>query len=160
MTRFPRLLPALAVLTLLGACLPYSLYYRAGATTDRARADEVACGRIALSQAPVAIEREWIPGEVYRGRPICDDKGRCRPGPVRRSPPQLYERDVNEELRGMIARQCMADRGYQRVTLPACSEAVSKAVTPGITRTMPRINGKACVIRRGGDNYQIVPIAG
>ncbi len=155
-----RLILAALGLTLLAGCLPTTLYYRAGQDVNDARRDEIACKRIALDQAPVEIEQEIIPGDITRDPPICDAAGNCRPGRAHRSPPRIIRTDVNKELRGLIERQCMADRGYQRVTLPACSDSVVKSVTPAVTRVMPPITGKACIIRRGSENYQIVPIAG
>ncbi len=154
---FNRLAVGLVGIVMLGGCLPYTLYHRAGVTTDTARGDEVACGRIALAQAPVAMEREIIPGDIVQGPDICDAQGRCRPGPVREIPDRYRLRDVNEDLRNLIARQCMAERGYDRVTLPACSDAIARSVAPAITRVMPKLTSKACVIRRGGESYQIVP---
>ena len=156
--RFPlSLLGAAALLTLAG-CFPTTMYYRAGATVDGVRGDEVACGRLALAQAPVEKEREIIPGEWIPGAVRCDEKNRCRRDPPFRTPPRVIVYDVNEDLRSLIARQCMAEKGYDRISLPACSDGVAAQVTPAVTRTLPRLNDKACVIRRGGGNFQVVPL--
>lgn len=159
MERFlPRRIGAAGALLLALAGCSQTIYYRAGASTDRARTDEIACGRLALSQAPVEKEREIIPGRFIPGEVICDANNTCRRTPGRRTPPEIIVRDVNEELRRLIARQCMADRGYDRVTLPNCSEAVKAQVRPAVTKVMPTISGKACVIGRGAQGYQIVPL--
>ncbi|MDF1855815.1 hypothetical protein [Pseudooceanicola sp.] len=152
-----RTLLALPLLALLAGCLPYTLYHRSGVSVDDVRRDEVDCGRIALAQAPVEMELDIIPGRVIMQPVICDAAGNCRGGRARELPDRHIRRDVNEELRRLIARQCMAERGYQRLTLPACSEQISKAVEPAITRVLPKLTPQACVIRRGGENYQIVP---
>jgi len=91
---------------------------------------------------------------------VCDANNNCRRQPGRRLPPQIITRDVNEELRRLIARQCMAERSYERLTLPYCSEEVKAQVTPAITRRMPQLSGRACIIRRGADRYQIVGLSG
>ena len=154
-------LKAAAALALLIAGCSETIYYQAGATTASARADEVACGRIALAPAPVAREREIIPGEDVPGPVICDANNNCRRTPGRRLPPRVIVRDVNEELRRLIGRQCMAERGYERVSLPYCSEAVQAQVTPAVTRRMPALTtGRACIIKRGVDSYQIVQLSG
>lgn len=155
-----RLAGAALLLTVLGGCLSQTLYYRSGASIDRARADEVECGRIALAQAPVAREREVIHDALLPGPVICeviDGERQCYREPPWAAPPRVVVRDVNKELRALIARQCMADRGYDRVTLPACSDQVAASVTPAITRVMPRLTPQSCVIRQGGEKYQIVP---
>ncbi|WP_375690844.1 hypothetical protein [Pseudooceanicola sp. LIPI14-2-Ac024] len=134
-----------------------TIYYQAGTTTDAARRDEVECGRIALQQAPVEREAEFIPGDIFPGPIICDKNNNCRRGPPTVTPDRLVTRDVNEDLRALITRQCMADRGYQKLALPICSDAVASSVAPQITTTMPDLTNNACVIRRGAGNFQIVP---
>jgi hypothetical protein len=151
---------ALVALALLFAGCSETIYYQPGASTAEAQADEVACGRIALAQAPVEKETEIIPGRYLPGPVVCDANNNCRRQPGRRLPPQIITRDVNEELRRLIARQCMAERGYERLTLPYCSEEVKAQVTPAITRRMPQLSGRACIIRRGADRYQIVGLSG
>jgi len=153
-------LAGLAALALLFAGCSETLYYRAGASTEAARADEVSCGRLALAQAPVEKEREVIPGRYIPGPVVCDANNNCRQRPGRRLPPEIIVRDVNEELRRLIARQCMAERGYERVSLPYCSDAVKAQVTPAVTRKMPALPARACIIKRGVDGYQIVGLSG
>lgn len=149
----------LAALALLVAGCSETIYYQPGASTTETRADEIACGRIALAQAPVEKETEIIPGRYLPGPVVCDANNNCHRRPGRRLPPEIITRDVNEELRRLIARQCMAERGYDRVTLPYCSEAVKAQVTPAITRRMPQLSGRACIIKRGPDAYQLVGLS-
>ncbi len=121
-----RLFAAAGAALLLGGCLPTTLYHKAGTPVHDARADEIACKRIALAQAPVEREHEIIPGPLLRGPLVCDDQNNCYREPPWRAPPEIIVRDVNEDLRNLIARQCMADRGYDRITLPACSQEVAQ----------------------------------
>ena len=151
-----RSVAGLALLLALGACGSYSLYYRDGAEVSRAKADELACETAAYQQAPVRIERDIDYGDVIALPPVCSPDGSCRPGGYRRLPPRVYTYDANAGLRATVERQCMAERGYERVSLPVCSEQVASQVQPGITRVLPARASGTCVIRRGGDQYQIV----
>ncbi|MWB77451.1 hypothetical protein GLS40_05385 [Pseudooceanicola sp. 216_PA32_1] len=154
---FSRVLPAFALLALLGACGSETIYYRPGVEVTRAQGDEVACGRSALADAPVRMEREVIPGDYVPPHKHCDAAGNCLVEPGFWQPDRFVTRDVNKDLRRQIARQCMAEKGYQRITLPACSNGVKAAVPPAITTVMPRLTSQACVIQRPNDYYQIVP---
>ena len=148
----------LGLVGLLAACGSETLYYRPGIEVTRAQGDEVTCGRTALAQAPVRMEREIIPGRFIPPRKFCNKAGQCAIEPAQWTPDCYVTNDVNKDLRSRIARQCMAEKGYQRITLPPCSDAVRASVPPAITTVMPRITSTsgACVIQRQNGYYQIV----
>jgi len=150
---------AALALALLSACST-TINYRPGASTETVRKDELTCEREAYAEAPVRIVRDYVPGQLVRGAPICSAPGQCRPGPVYREPGRWISYDANEDRRSVVVRQCLAARGYQRVTLPNCSDTVRAAVPPAVTITQPALRKGACVIRRGDDRYQIVNGAG
>ncbi|GGE24845.1 hypothetical protein GCM10011360_11570 [Primorskyibacter flagellatus] len=148
----------------LSLCLPCLLIlgcsqditYREGASTQQVSRDRYACATEALRLAPVNKVTTVEPGMYVPPQQFCDAAGNCttRPGYYER--PEIITTDVNAPERRSLENQCVAAKGYDRVSLPLCSDAVKAQVTPAITRTQPPLTKGSCIIPRGGDNYQIV----
>ena len=145
-----------AVLLLASGCAPLTTYYRPGVSVARLNADLTGCEVAALRDAPVATEIRRSPPTFVPGERICNSDGSCyqRPGYWIEGP--IYTVDVNEGLRNRVETYCMAGKGYERVTIPRCSEAVVRAAPPGVTTTLPRLTQSACMIPRDGGKVQIV----
>ncbi|MGD1884256.1 MAG: hypothetical protein ACFB11_18340 [Paracoccaceae bacterium] len=144
-----------ACLTMTG-CLPLSTYYKEGAPLSLVERDETTCQVKALRDAPVANVIRQRPSYYVPARKVCNSEGKCivRGGYYRDG--QIYTVDVNKGLRVKLERQCMADRGYAPVDIPACPNNVAEAAPPGVTTTLPRLSSSSCVIRRKGGQIQIV----
>ncbi len=133
------------------------LYYKPGTPVSNVQRDELNCTVEAERKVPVRNVTRIIPGRFIPGRRICDAAGNCRVTPPYWTEPVVITEDANLELRDRVAAQCMADRGYARISLPPCPPEVERAVPPAITMVMPKnLSPKACVIRRAGGQFQIV----
>ena len=64
--------------------------------------------------------------------------------------------DPNEDLRNRVEAQCMADKGFAPVSIPACPRNVARAAPTRATTTLPALNPKSCVIRNSDGSFQIV----
>jgi len=136
-------LPLLA--PVLSGCAPLPVYYREGAPVAQVARDEAACRAAALAEAPVEIRRRYIP-PVYDYRTTCLPAG-CSTYRVLIAPRHYDSYDANEGRRATAARQCMADRGYARISLPACDpDQAAAAAEAGDVQ--PPLTESSCVIRR------------
>ena len=144
----------------LAGCGPLTLYHRPGVSVSRMQADSTECEVQALRDAPVANQIRQNPPVFIPGNTWCNADGQCRTGPGTWVDGGFTSVDVNAGLRDRVMRQCMANRGYQPVTLPECSASIKAAVSPAQTTTLPRLGESSCVIRHGGGGWQIVTPAG
>jgi hypothetical protein len=140
-------------LVLIG-CLPVSTYYAEGVSVDRLNSDDLQCDVRALRDAPVANQTRQSPPR-YISRQVCNPTGACRD---RGSwvPGEIYAVDVNAGLRQRVKLQCMAERGYRPVEIPACPPGVAQAAPPGATTTLPRLGPQSCAIRNPDGSIFIV----
>lgn len=139
---------AIAILSLSG-CLPVSTYYAEGVTAAKFTRDDTGCDVQALRDAPVANQTRQYPSR-YVPRRVCDASGNCFDRGGYWVPGEIYTVDVNAELRTRVKGQCMADRGYAPVQLPACPRGVVDAAPPGPSPVLPRLNPNSCAIRTDG----------
>lgn len=146
---------ALLSLTVLCACVQ-EIYYREGMTTAEIRRASDACALEALDQAPVRTETRVLPGRFIPARTVCDGQGNCTTRPAHQEFPRFESFDANEDRRALLTRTCLASRGIDRVSLPYCDGRTRDAVEPGVTRILPRLTDRACLIPRGSGAYQIV----
>lgn len=148
-----KIIPALL---LLAACGPMSIYYRPGVAVSRMQADTTNCQVAALRDAPVATQIRQRPPIYIPGRNICNSAGNCYLTPGYWADGGIYTVDTNQDLRNRVLDLCMAKKGYQPVTLPACPASVKNAVPAVATVKLPTLTSKSCVIRYNDDNWQIV----
>jgi len=146
---------AFLIVSLLSACAPLGVYYKAGAPVARADRELLTCRVAAENKVPVRQITRVIPGPHIPPRKVCDAAGNCTVVPGHYLPPRVFTEDANEELRKRVVAQCMADRGYQFVRIPDCPAALSQAVTPQQTKVYPRLRENSCVVRKSGV-WQIV----
>lgn len=151
-----RLLVLMVLLSLLGACLPLTTYYREGAELNRLLADETSCEVDALAKAPVANEVRRAPPRYIPARRYCDAKGKCHERGGYWIPGELYTVDVNAPLRRKVELQCMAVKGYAPVEIPACPPGIKKAAPPGKSSVLPRLTAESCAIRNDDGSFLIV----
>ena len=59
-------------------------------------------------------------------------------------------------LGARVAKQCMADQGYEKVSLKPCPPEVVEATVITATRVQPPLTKDSCAIRIRGGKYQIV----
>ena len=150
--------PALPFLGLallaLAACGPLGLYHKAGVPVATMNSTLTDCEVEALGKVPVDRRIERDPVRIVPRR-ICDSAGNCT---------VVYERvggevrtyDANVGLRQRVLNQCMANKGYTYVNLPACSQGIKSAAPVGATTVLPRLAPNSCAIRNGDGTFQIV----
>jgi hypothetical protein len=148
-----KIIPALL---LLAACGPMSIYYRPGVSVTRMQNDTTNCQVAALKDAPVATQIRQRPPIFFPGRNICNASGDCYVTPGYWADGGIYTVDTNQDLRNRVLDMCMAKKGYQPVTLPACPSSAKNSVPAVATTKLPTLTSKSCVIRYNDDNWQIV----
>lgn len=150
-----RIAPALLFCFFLIGCLPVSTYYAEGVSVAKRDRDDLECDVAALRDAPVANQtRQSAP--IYVPSRSCDRRGRCYRRGGYWVPGDIYTVDVNAGLRNRIKAQCMADRGYRPVEIPACPLAVANAAPAGATTVLPRLGPQSCAIRNDDGSLLIV----
>jgi hypothetical protein len=154
MKRWRLLLSALCV-PLLAGCFPLTLYYQEGAEVARIDRDLMQCRVEALAKVPVDRRSRYIP-PLYDHRTVCNAAGACSTYRIMISPARWETYDANEGFRAEVAQQCMLNKGYARVRLPACSQSVIEATTITATQVQPPLTAGSCAIRLKSGRYQIV----
>ena len=150
-----RFVTAFLFCALATGCLPVSTYYAEGVSVAKLNRDDLACDVAALRDAPVANQtRQAAP--QYVPRRICAPDGQCYSKGGYWVPGEVYTVDVNAGLRKRVKLQCMADRGYRPVEIPACPPGVARAAPPGATTTLPRLGPQSCAIRNPDGSIFIV----
>ena len=145
-----------AVLAGLSACAPLSIYHQPGVSVTRLNTDRTDCEVAALRDAPVANQIRRHPPTFVPGPLVCDANGNCFRRPGYWVSGGYYTVDVNANLRGRVENICMAQRGYQPVSIPRCSEAVKRAAPPRSTQRLPQLTEASCAIRYDDGSWQIV----
>lgn len=139
----------------LGACGPLTLYYRPGVSVSRMQTDTTRCEVAALKDAPVANQIRQRPPIYFPGQQYCGPKG-CVYRPGYWVDGGYYTVDVNRDLRSRVLDLCMAEKGYQPVSVPRCSPAVTAAAPQIPTRTLPALAENSCSIQYDDGTWQIV----
>ncbi len=153
----PGFRPALSALLLLAACAtPLSIYYRPGVSVARMQTDQTRCQVSALRDAPVASQIRQRPPIYVPGRRVCDASGVCYTEPGYWVEGAIYTVDPNADLRARLETMCMAAKGYQPVSIPACPGAIAQAAAPARTRQLPTLSENSCAIRNQDGSWQIV----
>lgn len=151
--------PALCFLftgALLLGCAPLETYYKPGATVAAVNRDTTACEVKALRDVPVSYQLRRKPPIFVPGKRVCDAAGACTETPGYYIDGGVESYDPNVGLRGRVERQCMADKGFVPVSIPACPDSVAKAATPGRTTRLPGLSEASCVIHNSDGSFQIV----
>ncbi|EBA17784.1 hypothetical protein RSK20926_18637 [Roseobacter sp. SK209-2-6] len=140
---------------MLAACGPLNVYFRDGVSQARLDRDLLACEVKALKEAPVAAEIRHRPPVFYPGRRVCNSEGHCWTTPGHWVDGGSYTVDVNRALRGRIEQSCMAQKGYQQLALPRCTNTLNLPPQP-LAQTPLRLDGNSCAIQRKNGTVQIV----
>ncbi|MFA3915516.1 hypothetical protein [Ruegeria hyattellae] len=140
---------------MLAGCGPLSLYYQPGVSVTRQQNDTTRCEVQALEEVPVNTQIRQAPPVYYPGDRYCN-RGQCWRGNSYWAPGPVYSVDANKTLRAKVLDLCMADKGYQPVSIPACSQSVKSQVPPGRTTTLPQLSSNSCFVRNDDRSYQIV----
>ena len=149
-----RHLVSASAFVLVTGCLPVSTYYAEGVSVAKMDRDTLRCEVRAMQQAPVANQTRQHPAQ-YVTQQSCDSYGNCHEY-SRWIPGSFYTVDVNTSLRERIQKQCMGERGYRQVEIPACGPEVEKNAPAKSTTIMPRLGPDSCAIRQNNGRFLVV----
>ena len=142
----------------LGACAPLNTYYKAGASVAAVQRQTTLCEVEALDKVPPSTRIVQTPPRYIPPRSECNAAGKCYVVPGFYEPGTFYTVDPNEGLRKRVEAQCMADKGFAPVSIPACPASVAQSAPQRATTTLPSLNAKSCVIRNRDGSFQIVTL--
>lgn len=142
--------------SLLGACVPLSIYHKPGVAVSVMERDRTRCEVSAAQDVPISRQLRRTPPRYIPAQRRCDGAGNCTVREGHYLPGRSYTVDINEGLRKRAAAQCMADRGYLPVDIPTCRQNVAQSLPAAATQVLPRLGPNACVIRNQGGSWQIV----
>lgn len=139
---------------LMVGCGPLGIYHKAGVPVAAMTNTLTDCEVEALGKVPVDRRIERDPVRIVPRR-ICDSAGNCT---------VVYDRvggevrtyDANAGLRARVLNQCMSNKGFTYVNLPACSQGVKNAAPAGATTVLPRLAANSCAIKNGDGTFRIV----
>ncbi|QYX55492.1 hypothetical protein K1T73_10275 [Roseovarius sp. SCSIO 43702] len=151
----PKPLFLLALVLGLGSCAPLTVWHKPGGAVAEMERALTACEVTALRQVPRDIRRRYTP-PTRAPYTACDGTGHCWTTWRVVSPGRWESWDANEGLRSRVARQCMMDKGYRRVEVPACDPEITRATDLAVTRVMPPLTSQSCAIRFKTGRWQIV----
>lgn len=141
----------------LSACAPLTTYYKPGVSVSRLDRDTTACKVRALRDVPSSTVTKRYPPEYIPPVRECNAAGKChvvRAGYYR--PGETFTYDPNDKLRRTVEQQCMADKGYGRVSIQPCPGNVANATPARSTTRLPQLTPTSCVIRNSDGSFQIV----
>ncbi len=129
---------------ILAGCTEYSTQYRVGNTKTETNVDQAACNRFAADTVPIYLVTDWIPRYGKDGRIIGH---------------RVETYDINEGRRHTAVRECMAELGYQRVSIPFCKskDVEGKSFAP-ITGSPP-LTPTMCGLRQEGGQRVLVDLS-
>ena len=151
-----RLTLRFALLGLLGACAPLSVYYKPGVEVTRLQTDTTTGQVSAARDVPPNTQIRQAPPVFYPGRSYCDGAGNCWHGNPYWVEGSVYTVDVNAGLRKRVTDQCMDAKGYAPVRIPLCPIGVTPP--PGRTTRMPALTPNSCAVRNRDGSFQIVEV--
>ncbi|MEP5731856.1 MAG: hypothetical protein ABJL67_21050 [Sulfitobacter sp.] len=153
-------LSMIGVFATLVACAPLETYYKPGASVSILNRDTTACEVKALRDVPSSTLTRRKPPIFIPGNRVCNAAGHCTGTRGHYVPGGFETYDPNDGLRLRVERQCMADKGYAPVSIPACPDHIAKAAPAGKTTRLPPLNDQSCVIRNKNGSFQIVTRSG
>lgn len=143
---------ALALCGCMVATEPYQAVWRQGSTGAQ-RADVITqCQVQALQQVPRALATASTP--VYRvpSNVVCTGYGysvSCFDYGGQVYGGQTYTQDANEELRTRVTTQCLANRGYQVLSMPRCTAEQAKKGAISRQSRLPAAEAVLCLTDDG-----------
>ncbi|MGR3511071.1 MAG: hypothetical protein ACU0FF_17420 [Sulfitobacter sp.] len=151
-----RLKTMVSFMAVLAGCAPLDTYYKPGATVANMQRTTTECAVSALEKVPPSTQLVRDPPQFVPPHQRCNSHGQCHVTPGYFVPGAVYEIDPNAQLRRRVVGQCMADAGFDPVSIPACPSSVARAAPVMSTTTLPALNAKSCAIRNRDGSFQIV----
>lgn len=148
-----------ALFALVG-CTERSLWYLQGVSIDQRNRDVLACEVQATRDAPVATQLTQGPQRFIPATSRCHmeylngfaHREVCVTQPARWEAGDITSVDVNAGLRKRVYAQCLADKGYQRISLPKCDTTPAQVST-----RLPHLTEASCAVDLGERGLTIAP---
>ncbi len=132
------------LLLALSSCTEFTTFYQPGMTKTQRNVDQAQCNRVASDRFPPYIVTDWYPIYNSDGRIIGHR-------------PEQY--DVNAGKRYTEARNCMTERGYQRVTIPYCKDEQLAGRNYAPIQVAPELSDNICGLRTEGNNRVLIDLS-
>jgi hypothetical protein len=146
----------LTALFFVSACVasgPVAVVYKPGSTGEQRLTALTDCETQALSKVPRAIATGMTPAYTTPSNVQCYGTGAyvsCQQYGGQTYGGNVYSYDANQELRDRVTLQCLAQKGYQVISLPTCDAEQSKRAVSAFGRKQPTADQIECVIEGGG----------
>ena len=139
-----RLTLSLAVVVGLAGCLEYTPMYKIGADTQETNVTRGQCNTYAANTVPPMIIQDWIPIYGANGRIVGH---------------RVEYYDANEGRRHSTVQKCMEEQGFQRVSIPFCTDdqMAGRAYRP-ITNSPP-LTGSICAVKQPGGGRVLIDLS-
>lgn len=132
---------------------PETLYWQTGMTPAQQQRDQTNCRVNAANSVPVNTQIGTTPTYSTPVQTNCYNTGysvSCQSTGGQVYGGNAYSYDANSRLRANVVQQCMADRGYQLISFPVCTdeERSGGEVLVGNSR-LPSANRVRCLTENG-----------
>lgn len=146
-----------SILTILfvGACVatgPVAVVYKPGSTGEQRSAALLDCETQALAKVPRAIATGVTPTYTTPSNVQCYGSGAyvsCQQYGGQTYGGNVYNYDANQDLRDRVSLQCLAQKGFQIISLPTCDAEQSKRAVSSVGRKQPTFDKIECVVEGG-----------
>lgn len=128
-----RLTLSVVALAGLAGCLEYTPMYKVGVSTQEANVTRAQCNTYAANTVPPMIIQDWVP--IYGAN-----------GKIVGHRVEYY--DANEGRRHSTVQKCMEQQGYQRVSIPYCTDDQIAGRSYRPLTTSPQLTGSICAIKQ------------
>jgi len=117
----------------LSGCLEYTPMYKVGASTQESNVTRAQCNTYAAQTVPPMIIQDWIPVFGANGRVVGH---------------RLETYDANEGRRNTTVKNCMSEQGFDRVSIPYCTDDQLAGKSYAPLKNSPPLTGSICAIRQ------------
>jgi|LauGreDrversion2_3_1035106.scaffolds.fasta_scaffold78028_1 hypothetical protein len=131
---------------------PVPVVYKVGSTGDQRKSAVLDCETQALSKVPRAMASAVTPAYTMPSNVQCYSTGytvSCQEYGGQTIGGNAYSYDANQDLRDRVTMQCLANKGYQLVSLPTCDAEQSKRAIASAQQRMPSYDKIECVVQGG-----------
>ena len=145
----------LTICVALAACVPTTqlTYWQPGVPPVTRQSDYTDCRVEAANRVPASMQIGTTPAYTTPVSTTCSGIGNsvfCSSTGGNVIGGNVYSYDANANIRDSVIQQCLARRGYQRITFPICTaEQRSRGVTPSLSEMLPPASEVLCVTGNG-----------
>lgn len=143
---------AFLVATACVATGPVNVVYKPGSTGEQRLSALTECETQALAKVPRAMATGMTPAYTTPSNVQCYGTGAyvsCQQYGGQTYGGDVYSYDANQDLRDRVTMQCLAQKGFQTISLPSCDAEQSKRAVSSMGRKQPTYDKIECVVEGG-----------